>query len=406
MSVTTNVPSITFQSTGIVLPEEADILTGVEADLNAAFGGNLSQSLSSPQGQLAQSLTAIIGDSNDTFAYIVNQIDPSNASGSFQDAIGRIYFQTRKAGTSTTVTCECTGVPGTLIPVGSYAKDGSGYTYSSVADATIPDSGVASVSFQNTTAGAISCAANTVVNIVTAVLGWDAINNASAGVVGSVEESQQDFEFRRLNTVAVNSRSTSQAIAAGLYNLSGVTDVYVQANPTNSATTYGSTNYSIPAHSVYVAVCGGDSEDIGQSLFATKDLGTNTVGNTSVTVYDTYNYNYPYPSYILNYNVPTTTPLYFSINLAANSNLPYDIVNLVKSSVLSTFNSSTSSGKTLIGSSIYASSYYAGISALSQYANITSITVGTSANPTTTSVTMGIDQVPSLSVSNITVSLV
>ena len=101
MSYTTNVPSITFDTTGLVLPEESDILSGVEADLNSAFGGNLSQSLSSPQGQLAQSLTAIIGSNNDTFAYIANQVDPSNASGSFQDAIGRIYFMTRIPATAT-----------------------------------------------------------------------------------------------------------------------------------------------------------------------------------------------------------------------------------------------------------------------------------------------------------------
>lgn len=403
---TTNVPPITFESAGIVLPEEAAILTGVEADLNTAFGGNLSQSLSSPQGQLAQSLTALIGENNDTFAYIVNQIDPSNASGSFQDAIGRIYFQSRKAATSTVVSCSCTGVPGTYIPAGSYAKDTNGYTYKSLSDISIPPSGAVLVDFQNTESGPISVAANTITTIVTAVNGWDAITNAGVGVVGTDEESQQEFEYRRLNTVAINSRGSTAAIKSRVLSVDGVTDCYIQANSTGAAATYGSTNYTIPAHSVYVAVEGGNSSDIAEAIWLSKSAGCDTVGNTSVTVYDKYNYESPYPEYTINYNIPTQTNVYFVVNLLTNPNLPSDIITQVKDTIVSVFYGDDSLTKRQIGSTVYASRYYSAISALSNYANLVSISVGTSAGPTSSYCAMGINQIPVLSAANITVNLV
>ncbi len=90
MATSTNVPPIVFTPTGPALPTESAILAGVLADENAAFGGGMSLSLSSPQGQLAQSLTAIIGDKNNQIATIVNQIDPNYAMGRWQDAIGSL----------------------------------------------------------------------------------------------------------------------------------------------------------------------------------------------------------------------------------------------------------------------------------------------------------------------------
>lgn len=56
----TNVPSVVFGATGVVLPAEADVLTGVQSDINQAFGGGVNPALNTPKGQLSQSLTAII----------------------------------------------------------------------------------------------------------------------------------------------------------------------------------------------------------------------------------------------------------------------------------------------------------------------------------------------------------
>ena len=56
----TLVPKIQILSSGITIPAEADILTGAQADINSAFGGNLSSNLETPQGQIASSEAAML----------------------------------------------------------------------------------------------------------------------------------------------------------------------------------------------------------------------------------------------------------------------------------------------------------------------------------------------------------
>ncbi|MFT8490145.1 MAG: hypothetical protein ABF672_06320 [Gluconobacter oxydans] len=95
---TTSVPAPSLTDAGYVAPAETDILAGVQADIGAALGGNVNPALNTPQGQLATSETAIIGDCNDQLLAVFNGIDPRNASGRMQDAIGYIYFMERLTG--------------------------------------------------------------------------------------------------------------------------------------------------------------------------------------------------------------------------------------------------------------------------------------------------------------------
>ena len=97
MSVLTNVPDLSFSNAGVTIPTESEILAGVLADFNNAFGGQLNTNLETPQGQLASSLTAIIGDKNAAIAWLINQLDADTAEGDFQDIIGKVYYLSRHA---------------------------------------------------------------------------------------------------------------------------------------------------------------------------------------------------------------------------------------------------------------------------------------------------------------------
>lgn len=137
----TNVPSVVFGATGVVLPAEADVLTGVQSDINQAFGGGVNPALNTPQGQLSQSLTAIIGDKNNQIAEVANQVNPDYADGRWQDAIGRIYFIDRNPAEATAINVTCVGLSGTVIPVGAKVSDANGNIYACTAAGTIPTGG-------------------------------------------------------------------------------------------------------------------------------------------------------------------------------------------------------------------------------------------------------------------------
>lgn len=403
--MTTNVPAPSFGVAGFVAPAESTILTGVQADQQAAFGGNLNPSLTTPQGQLAQSTTAIIGEANNQFLALANGVDPAYAAGRMQDAIGRIYYITRNPAQSTVVTATCTGLFGTVIPIGAQARDQAGNIYLCTAAGTIPVGGSISLPFACAITGAISAPIGYVNTIYQAIPGWDSITNAAAGVIGNDVESRADFEYRRKNSVAINAQGSLPAIYAAVFNVANVIDVFCYENNTNAAVLYGATNYSVAPHSIYVAAVGGISTAIAQAIWTKKNTGCDYNGNTSVTVTDTSGYSIPYPTYPVKYETPSALPILFAVQITNSTLLPSDIVSLVQTAIINAFYGVDGGQRARIASTIFASRYYAPVSLISPAVSIISILIGTS-TATLNSVSVGIDQTPTVTASNISVTLV
>ena len=402
--MSTNVPVITWVNGSPVLPAEADILAGVQADINTAFGGGVNPGLTTPQGQLAQTETAIIGEKNNEIAYIANQVNPNFSLGIWQDAIGEIYFIKRIPGAGTVVAATCTGAVGTVIPAGSVAQDNNGYLYTALTSGTIPSTGSISINFQNQTQGAIACNIGALSKIYTAIAGWDTITNATAGALGNDVESRAAFEARRSASVAGNSVNSVQSIYAAVTQVPNVIDAVVIDNPSNTTVSYGPTSYSLAPNSVCVSVAGGASSDIGTAIWSKKPPGCGYNGNTSVTVYDT-NYAIPVP-YTVTYLSPAAVPIYFKVQIANNALLPSNIVQLVQNAVLQSFNGEDNGSSVNINSTSYSGRYYANINAINPNVNVIEVYLGTSASPSTLLISMGIDQLPTLTASNIAVNLV
>lgn len=404
VALVSNVPKPEFTAAGLVLPAEADILAGVQADIDAAFGGGVNASLETPQGQLASSESAVIADKNAQLAYVVANLDPDYASGEFQDAIGKYYFLTRKGASPTTVTVTLTGIAGTVVPALSLAQDVNGNTYYNTASVTIGAGGTVTAQFANTVSGPIPCPPNALSQIYQAIPGWDAITNPSAGILGQDVESRADFEYRRKNSVALNANGSKQAIAANVFNVDGVTDVYVDENVTDATVTRGSTAFPLLPHSLYVAVLGGADADIANAIWLRKNDGSNMNGDVTVNVPDT-SYSVPYPTTPITFKRTTALPIKFVVQIVNNPLLPANIVTLIQNAIIARFTGADGSIRERIGSFIFASKYYGAIAGLSPYLSVLTIAVQGSgaAGP---QVLVGIDQNPTIQASDITVTLV
>lgn len=377
--MSTNVPPIQFTDAGIVVPEESAVLTGVEADINAAFGGNLNfTNLNTPQGQLASTFAAVISDAYAAFAYLANQMNPDTNSGFMQDAIGRIYFMTRNAGVPTVVQCTCNGLFGTPL-AGAQAQDTSGNLYVIVDQTvTIPVSGSIVTAFQNQVNGPIACPAGTLTKIYQQIPGWDSITNGSDGVIGANVESPAAFEYRREQSVALNGHGSLPSIQAAVFDVEGVIDCYATENVTDDAIVVGSTNYSLLPHSLYVGVSGGDPQDVANAIWTKKDVGCNMNGNTTETVQDTSNYEPPYPTYTITFNTLTDTPISFVVELQNSSDLPDNIVALVQAAVIAQFTGANGGARARAGALLLASPYYGPVQAIGVEVSILFIGIGTS----------------------------
>ena len=394
-----SVPKIQFTPQGLIVPTDTDILAGAQIDLNSAFGGGVNPALNTPQGQLASSTAAIVSDKDAEIALLVTQVDPQYATGRFQDAIGRFYFMERLPARSTVVACILTGLGGTVVPVGTLAQDTAGNTYSLTEAVTIGSGGTVLGSFANVLTGPIACPANTLTQVYQALAGWDAIGNPADGVLGQVVESPSEFELRRQGLVAGNRISSVQAIQAAVFAVRDVLDCYVIDNPSGVVVDTGFTNYPMLPHSIYVGVIGGIDADIANAIWLKKDTGCDCNGNTSVPVSDSINYSVPYPTYLIKFNRPTSTPILFAVSIVNSSTLPSNIVDLVQAAIVAQF------AGTRIGSSIAGSSYYGAVISVAPGVVVLSVLVGIS-SATLPYVVMGIDQAPVINAGNITVTLV
>jgi uncharacterized phage protein gp47/JayE len=403
--MSTSVPPIVFTAQGIVLPTDAAILAGVMADYDSAFGGGLGQGLSTPQGQLASSESAIISDKNSAIAYISNAVDPQYAEGRFQDAIGRIYFMTRNPASSTVVIATIGGLPGTYIPAGALALDTSQNVYQLLGAVTIGPGGTVPAEFANVSTGPIPCVAGSLTQLYQTVPGWDTVTNSAAGILGSDVESSQAFELRRQNSVALNSHGTPDAIFANVYAVAGVLDCYVIDNPSGNTVDYGPTNYPLAPHSIYVAVVGGSASAIAQAIWNAKDGGCNYNGNTTETVYDT-RYAAPQPAYAVTFEIPSPVPVYFSVTVTNAVALPSDYATLIQNAIIAQFNGENGNTPAGIAALILALSYTGAIFAAVPGLSLVSIFVGLTSSPTGYEAAMGIDQKPTLDLSGITVTAI
>lgn len=369
----TNVPSPSFGPQGFIAPAEAEILAGILTDFQAAFGSNLNPSLTTPQGQLATSEAAIVGNVNDTFVFYTNQVDPAYAQGRMQDAIARIYFLERLPAEPTVLEISCSGLAGVVIPINAIIQDSSGNLYLCTQSGTIPVSGSITLTFAAQIPGPTPVPESGNVSIYQAIPGWDSVT-CSSGVEGQNVESRSAFEARRSASVAQNSVGSLPSIRGAVLSVSGVLDAYVTENDSAELATIG--GVSILPNSIYVAVVGGSSQDIAQAIWSKKAPGCQYNGNTTVVVYDKNGYSPPYPAYNVLFEIPASLPILFAVNIANSALVPSDAVTQIQNAIISAFAGGDGGPRARIGGTVYASRFYAPVATLGAWAQIIAIDVG------------------------------
>jgi len=278
--MTSAVPSPIFGASGFVAPAESAILAGVQQDQAAALPG-ISPVLTTPQGQLAQSQTAIIADRNAQFVALANSVDPAFASGRWQDAIGRIYFIERIPAQSSVVTATCVGLAGTVIPVGAQAIDASGARWLCTQQGIIPAGGSINLTFACVNPGPVACPIGYLNRIYQAIPGWDAVTNPGVAVLGRNVETRAEYEYRRQQSVAVNSHGALVSIIGAVLSVPGVIDAYALENPlgvNSGAVVTGSVSGTVLT---VTAVTSGTLK-VGQMI-----QGTSVVAGTTITALGT-----------------------------------------------------------------------------------------------------------------------
>lgn len=379
--MSTSVPRPTFGPRGFTAPPEEEILAGIAADIDTAFGGGTNPALYTPQGQMASSETAILGYVNDTFLFFTQQVDPSFAQGRMQDAIARIYFLERIPSSPTVLQVVCTGLVGVVISEGALVQDTSGNSYVCTAGGEIPITGTIVLPFANLTPGPV--VAPTTVIIYTSIPGWDSAA-VSSSVLGSNVETQSEFETRRALSVAANSVGALPSIVGRILEVPGVIDAFVTENNLNVTRVIG--GFTLAANSLYAAVTGGSALDVATAIWRGA-LCCSYNGNTAVVVEDTNSgYSPPRPQYVINFEIPPSLRVLFSVVVVNSPSVPADAVMLIRGAIISAFSGGDGGQRARIGALLLASRFYAPVALLGAWAQIVDIEIG-SANDSTVAYT-------------------
>lgn len=382
--------------TGVYADPTETIRQDVRAAWTAAFAGDglppLDIDPATPAGQLIDGEVAEIAAKNAQLLFLANMFNPKTAEGRWQDALGYIYFLTRKLDEPTVVTCRATGLEGTVIPYGTLVQSLDGYTFICNRAVTIGPAKWAETSFRCAVTGPIEVAPHTITSIVTTIPGWDTITNDSAGATGRNIETRAEFEARRAASVAANAHGSVSSVYGAIANLPGVLDLAVLENiGPDPIVKYGVT---VPGHGITVCVYGGEDEAIAEAIYRKKDNGADTGGNTVI------NYrNADYHNAVYTYKILRPEPANFWMRVVLGGSGPVDPVveESVKASVYRDFyGMSTVSGNARVGlaSTVYASRFYKAVMSVDGVQNLHKVEIALGDETTPTSAAAYTDMLP------------
>lgn len=301
-----------INSTGVIVPDTSDILTGVQNEYKAAFGNDLSVDPSTPQGILinAEALARVDVVTNN--AALANQINPNLAGGVFLDAILALTGSERNPAIHTTVIAQLSGVPGTIVPAGSQARDSVNNLVFESMTTVILTSGTVDVGFRAIEPGAFTVAINTLTQIVDLILGWEIITNAVTGTPGTNEQSDASARALRRVTLAAQGSSLPEAIISAVYLVEGVKSLSFRENYTDVPVVIGP--ITLAPHSIYLCVDGGTDVDVATAILSKKSGGCNYNGGVIVDVLEPFS-GQIYP---VQFDRPTPVPFLVRATVSAD----------------------------------------------------------------------------------------
>lgn len=325
-----------------------------------------------------------------------NQFDPDNVEGpaavSLAALTGTIQHEATKGTVSVTLGLDAskTFIAGALVAHVSGQPNNRWVNRDVVTSTTAGNYGAV---FVAETAGAYAALAGQLTVIAQTASGWNSITNAADATVGNDIETIPDLMLRRESELSSSGAGTVLAIHEKVSAVSGVIETKVIYNDTNA--TVG----SLPAHNIRVIVWDGapaqaNDDDLAQAIFDSKSAGAPTFGIMSGDAINIYGD----PS-SCNFDRALTLTSYIAVTVQApigtnTTTLTTDI----KASIVGLWPNK-------IGVSVYASKLMLGPAALDAVINVTSLTVGNTPSPVSTSLTPSPTMILLLDSTNIAVTV-
>lgn len=288
---------------GIVTQDLEDIRADLISQYQSIYGANINLEQNSPDGQFINILAQAKKDILDLCVQYYNNCNTEMVIGIPQQILYQLNGLTIKAysfsyvqvNVTTTTNVNLTGLDGDIDN-----PEGIGYTVSDsngnrwiLAESQNLNAGTHLLNFRAAELGNVTALPNTITIMETVIPGVQSVNNpANNYETGGTGETESEFRQRRNISTSMPSQGFEDSTEAQLLTLPTVTQAKVYSNRTSS------TVNTIPAHTVWVIVEGGNSADIGNIIYnnippgipmkgSLSALITRPNGSTDTVYYDT-----------------------------------------------------------------------------------------------------------------------
>lgn len=277
--------------TGLDVPTLDEIKAEIEAAARAEIDPRLDLSESSPMGQFSAIVSRQIRKVWEALEALYAAADPDGATGQSLDRIAALTGTDRRPATASRVTATVNVDPGTY-PAGSLVAHVTGRPSARFANADVVTNGGASPAnatavFVAETTGPVLAPSGTLVEIASPVAGWNSVTNDADATPGSAAETDPQLRVRRAREVQGIGSTTVDAIRSAISRLSGVLEVFVFENDTDTTDVNG-----IPPHAFEAVIYGPDPASAADdaaaaaAIFSEKPAGILAAGSTVETVTD------------------------------------------------------------------------------------------------------------------------
>lgn len=331
------------------------------------YGDDIQVDPEDMDGEFLALIANAINDIDALAEVAYNSFNPQSATGLALARLVQLNGIKKIGGTYSTVDIVVGGSDQTPIPQGSIVIDSvTNARWVSQGSTTIGPTGLATVTFQAETMGAITASAGNLTKIGTPIYGWQTANNPQPAIVGRNEETDEELRVRRAASTSTPAQCIIDAIYGAIVNIPTVRIARVYENYTDDVDANGQA-----AHSIYCVVEGGPVADIAQAIWLRKTGGTSLIGAPLGTAVDIQGY-----SHAIKFDRPLYTDIYITVNVTKRPGYPTNGSALIKQALVDF------GAKYMIGDDVEQPRLYTPVNTVPNH-KITGLFIGTAANPAT-----------------------
>lgn len=311
----------------------------------------------SPDGQRIGIDAELLANLDEAVVGSYRSKDPDSATGEALRDIGKISGVPIRDATYSIAPVTLSGQSGSAIPAGSQIRSRIDNTLWLTTASIVIGVGQTGTGFATcSTPGRILASPGELTIIGTPIGGWSSVTNGEAAP-GENAESDEDFRIRRTNAVSRAGSNMRDNMEANIASVTGVTDVKVLENSSDSPFDID----GVPYTGIAVIVNGGSDADIGLAMYQKHNPGTPMfprysaktdtwidapgANGVKVDVVSPVTGN----KAVMTFQRVTGLPIFVAISIQKEGDLPSDIETQIKNAIVADSTRSLFNGETTTG---------------------------------------------------------